>query len=245
MAIVGSPMYRSDNPRNWDQSVMGWTIAMGWSYFPQSRHWSSKKLLISCFQWSNHGYFSVNLLCLVLKYKNQETRHQCVCYLPRWVAWTCLYKTLLMHQVDSGWVAARHSKTTSLVSKWSTNLGERVRLLRKGAGYRRIGHGQAPRGDIRTKQVPRMSLKYPKVQYMIWASNTPSVFFERKKRFLGLTLRVLSQVAFLSSWNALVVKHEEDMLMEVSYYGGTPKWSKEDHFSIETHGFVDPPICEK
>ena len=134
MAIVGSPMYRSDNPRNWDQSVMGWTIAMGWSYFPQSRHWSSKKLLISCFQWSNHGYFSVNLLCLVLKYKNQETRHQCVCYLPRWVAWTCLYKTLLMHQVDSGWVAARHSKTTSLVSKWSTNLGNGWGSYAKGRG---------------------------------------------------------------------------------------------------------------
>ena len=138
---------------------MKYFIAMGWSYFPQSRHWSSKKLLISCFQWSNHGYSSVNLLCLVLKYQNQETRHQCVCYLPRWVAWTCLYKTLLMYQVDSGWVAARHSKTTSLVSKWSTNLGERVRLLRKGPGYRRIGHGQAPRGDepSRFQNVPKVS----------------------------------------------------------------------------------------
>ena len=143
----------------WEMKQYEILHCMGWSYFPQSRHWSSKKLLISCFQWSNHGYSSVNLLCLVLKYKNQETRHQCVCYLPRWVAWTCLYKTLLMHQVDSGWVAARHSKTTSLVSKWSTNLGERVRLLRKGPGYRRIGHGQAPRGDepSRFQNVPKVS----------------------------------------------------------------------------------------
>jgi hypothetical protein len=64
-----------------------------------------------------------------------------------------------MYQVDSGWVAARHSKTTSLASKWSTNLGERVRLLRKGPGYRRIGHGQAPRGDepSRFQNVPKVS----------------------------------------------------------------------------------------
>ena len=30
-------------------------------------------------------------------------------YLPIWVAWTCLYTTLLMYQIDLGWVAARHS----------------------------------------------------------------------------------------------------------------------------------------
>lgn len=76
--------------------------------------------------------------------------------------------------------------------------------------------------------------------YMIWASNSPDRFPLSAKHVSGAESSSPKWLSF-HRWTALVVKHEEDMLVEISY-GCTPKSSKIDHFNIETHGFEYPPI---